>query len=984
MNQYERHAANGVSTTPRLAEVSANGTRASLESANLHLPWETLFPLFARPEPIRPSPPCHPTFLDKQPSVSPVPGDPFRQMAQRILSRDPPELDPLPFVEPIDLFDDALDGVQTDAVARCVQGADLLLIQGLPGTGKTRAIVELVRQMSARNQRVLLTAPTAAAIDAILCRLQATAAIEMIRCLGNHETPDQLHPQLARCTPIVRETSFRHEVVAAARDHEADLDCRIQNLRELAPVWGDLLEMAQRRECLERDRSILSDRRAAIDDDVRREATLLSDAAASDPHIAAIQRQGRACVEWTADWKAHNVELQKERARLEEEHKLACARRDLLHTRQETARSGRFWSLQFWKARFDKSLAVRAVEAEKGTAECEQAVRQIRDRDDQHRLSRSEAEASHVAERERLIAVAVESRRKEIDERIRAIDAEITTLQEGAARQIRLLSGEIQPPHDRSVESIQKAEAKYIDTVRRTDEALALARNWRTFVEAEGELIVSRWRHSVPLVAAPTNALGVDTWFARETAPYDLAIMVDAHQLSENEIAQAARRAKRWILIGEPPLPVLSRTSHRRAARPPAARRAKPATDFFARLWNGLYQEIWHRDADRLRCRLHRVPAAERDRLECEGVADRPEVELRIWNRRNAEPILAEVHFPSTMSVGEAKEYLFRELGEIPCTSRFRTGRWESNADGLVFRLGSATTAILPPRCIALSEGISLRLHERHDLSEIVVAFSGACGWTQAKAEAWVRSHLPARDAGRACRFEQTHRHAPELAAWLDDAVFGESFEADGPLSSNGAVEFVPVPRRTPAHGRHRGGAGIEIDLADATQRAQLSPELAAILPRHGYVNPAEARAIAELLPRLPRSHRVAVAAPYRAQTELLRHFCRGAFVAPVEHLAHAECDLLVISLTRSHVARAVTYGDDPLDMLCLLARARCRILFVGDPGTLARRAQWEGAIDHFDETEGERERRWVRALLPHLASRARQPHARIPQGVQA
>src|SRR5206468_854050 len=150
-----------------------------------------------------------------------------------------------------------------------------------------------------------------------------------------------------------------------------------------------------------------------------------------------------------------------------------------------------------------------------------------------------------------------------------------------------------------------------------------------------------------------------------------------------------------------------------------------------------------------------------------------------------------------------------------------------------------------------------------------------------------------------------------------------------------------------PAHARNRGGAGIEIDLADPVQRGRLAPELARILPARGCVNPVEARAIAELIMHLPMDHRIAIASPYAAQTELLRHFCPREWVGSADEMAHAECDLLVVSLTRSHVARAVTYGDDPRIMLRLLARARCRILIVGDPGTLMRRAQWEGAVDH-------------------------------------
>jgi hypothetical protein len=36
----------------------------------------------------------------------------------------------------------------------------------------------------------------------------------------------------------------------------------------------------------------------------------------------------------------------------------------------------------------------------------------------------------------------------------------------------------------------------------------------------------------------------------------------------------------------------------------------------------------------------------------------------------------------------------------------------------------------------------------------------------------------------------------------------------------------------------------------------------------------------------------------------------------------------------------------------------------LGDPATLARRTQWRGAVDHLDETAGERERELIDRLL--------------------
>ena len=92
--------------------------------------------------------------------------------------------------------------------------------------------------------------------------------------------------------------------------------------------------------------------------------------------------------------------------------------------------------------------------------------------------------------------------------------------------------------------------------------------------------------------------------------------------------------------------------------------------------------------------------------------------------------------------------------------------------------------------------------------------------------------------------------------------------------------------------------------------------------------------------------------------------------------IATKECDLVAVSLTRSHVARAVSFGDNPSVLAGLLARARKKVLFAGDPGTLARRLQWEGPVDHLGATEAARERAWVAALAdcPRVAAPRRRP----------
>ncbi|HEY0481568.1 MAG TPA: AAA domain-containing protein [Kofleriaceae bacterium] len=92
-------------------------------------------------------------------------------------------------------LDDALDDRQREAVDAALRAGDLALIHGPPGTGKTRTLVEVVRQRVARGERVLCAAPSNTAVDNLGIRL-AEAGLRAVR-LGH---PARVHPALAQLT----------------------------------------------------------------------------------------------------------------------------------------------------------------------------------------------------------------------------------------------------------------------------------------------------------------------------------------------------------------------------------------------------------------------------------------------------------------------------------------------------------------------------------------------------------------------------------------------------------------------------------------------------------------------------------------------------------------------------------------------------------------------------------------------------------------
>jgi predicted ATP-dependent serine protease len=91
------------------------------------------------------------------------------------------ELQPLQPPE-LHYHDSELDTAQRDAVGRAVATPDVCMIQGFPGTGKSRVVAEIILQEAQRGERILFLASTTAApivcySDSALTRPSARSAV---------------------------------------------------------------------------------------------------------------------------------------------------------------------------------------------------------------------------------------------------------------------------------------------------------------------------------------------------------------------------------------------------------------------------------------------------------------------------------------------------------------------------------------------------------------------------------------------------------------------------------------------------------------------------------------------------------------------------------------------------------------------------------------------------------------------------------------
>lgn len=512
---------------------------------------------------------------------------------------------------------------------------------------------------------------------------------------------------------------------------------------------------------------------------------------------------------------------------------------------------------------------------------------------------------------------------------------------------------------------------------------------------------------------------------------FDVLVLQDAHQVTESEFLALAVRGRRWVLVGEVPWEDAGDAErNRRGRRSPlrlAAGASPPAAlrpDFFQRLWVGLHPDPhrlpyrWEREGDRIRCRLRAVAPERRHWLESERVADAPDVELRILTGPGSRPVLAEVVFPGDMTVARAKEFLYRELEEPTVEPAGFCPAWSETPERLTFSLGDEAEADRAELEPGLWEVLtSARQPGNGRLGDAWrtarMEFARAAGWDRGRAEDWVERRLGLRDRGRTARLDVPHRMQAGLAAFLSDLLFGGGYRiGDAAAAATGPpfrcagrdhcsspVEFLAVPplaidapvRRANGHAAARAraarpaGAGLELDLADHAHRDRLPTELRPFLPPLGLVNYLEAQAVVRALEALaddpaargPERPRIAVLALYPAQVELIRRLVRQS-----PRLAGADLDIEVdvpgafrgrestitlLSLTRSHAHRAVSFGDGPGDLALALTRARSKLVLLGDAGTLARRCQWDGPVDHLDADTAARERALIERLVRYV-----------------
>lgn len=889
-------------------------------------------------------------------------------------------------LQPVSFFDTELDPLQQQAVIRAISTPDIFLLQGLPGTGKSRVLAEVILQSAVRGRRVLFLGAQASSVDVVLQRLVGRPEILALRLLDGTQRPETLPDWLRRLTPEEQTRAFREQVLTDARRKRDQSESACQLRRAAEPHWQDLQacldNLLSKREQLQR----LDDQAAKLAEQVDQDA----DRAQVDAPFGANMaewRNGRDAA--LAEIDAQIVVLNGNLAAADQESQVLAQRIACLEPGYRAKKQGKFWSPAFWAHLFHGHI-VPEMEALLGQRKDLDARRENLNRElTQAKARRQELLDRFTAERSALVSGETDARRRKLlsqreplERDLRQHDEEWNTL----CAKVHVVGIE-KSPH-----AVAVARQTWQRDRQRDEEHCRFAHQWSDFVAETIADFATRLPSLVNLIAGTCQRWLQDVKFRDAVArPFDLTIIEDANCVTQDDLIQLARGSQRCILVAH----TFYETSHDKNGD-------SSKTTPWQVLWrsqNGPAADVscsWRHENSRLICDLVRFSPEDLQHLETERLADAPDIELGILQRPDSSPCLAQVSFGPERSFGDAFQFMMREVQEFPVSPLGRTRWWTEDAGQIQRCFGVAG---LPVDWSVIEPGVRLGTVDDGTLIRVsAIAFAKAEGWNRTKAEAWLDRYQPGYDAERTAFLEMPHRFPPALATIIQSllSVADRPSRAGHFQDGMRQFEFIAVPALAKKVWPSEG-AGLELDLSAPRTADRLPVGLRQGLPPRGFVNYIEAQALVRRLETFSQKevngqpYRVVATALYESQVELLRRLVAQSEILRnsrldvqidlPRRLHQRECDVVFLSLTRSPDQRAAAFGENENELPLALTRARTRLLLFADPGALSRRVQSNGPAEHHNGVDASLELSCLTRLLAFLQARQAAPNPTAAQG---
>lgn len=256
--------------------------------------------------------------------------------------------------QPITFFDQQLDDTQRQAVLRAIHTPDLCLIKGLPGTGKSRALAEILSQCCCRGQRVLFLAAETSSLDVVLHRLVGRSEVFALRLLDAQEKAESLPAWLRGFTLEDQKQAFLERTLTGARSNRDRSEAACKERHEQTGVWTELQSCADSYQTLDYHQSQLNSRLANVTNDVSRDA---DDAGNTSAFSAGIRdlRQLRADTLKQIDTAL--AQQSDELTKCNQQSAELASQIQRLEPGYQARKNGRFWTVAYWTNLFNGAIA---------------------------------------------------------------------------------------------------------------------------------------------------------------------------------------------------------------------------------------------------------------------------------------------------------------------------------------------------------------------------------------------------------------------------------------------------------------------------------------------------------------------------------------------------------------------------------------------------------------------------------------------------
>ena len=417
-------------------------------------------------------------------------------------------------------FDERLNEQQRTAVTGALESPHAFFIQGPPGTGKTTVISEIVRQLTARGERILLLAPMHVAVNEVLQRVGDADGVLALRASWDDS---KVREDLRRFT----KERLTAEFVRKAR----------------GPASSKAQQWQAESDRLQTERDIIEEHMTA-------RQTLADAHAARDRTLS--QR-----ADWQAGYQAALARAA-EQLRIAEQARLAARLR-----LEEAERSARAAGQALGSAESAGTSLLQRLKAAIGTGELA-AMRRAAQTTEREELLAREAHDQAASWREEQAAAVERLKRQgraQEDHHTEAIRWAADTLASAgrslAASGVRLDAAGLGRASDTALSERARQDTERVERLQRL---AYLEQRWFQLTRLAQASSAEDHRHiarnlgdqlmaAANLVCCTTTGFGGDEDL--RDADYDTLIVDEASRVIDSEFLIGAKQSRRWILVGD-------------------------------------------------------------------------------------------------------------------------------------------------------------------------------------------------------------------------------------------------------------------------------------------------------------------------------------------------------------------------------------------------------------------------------------------------